>query len=202
MGRGVVRFSGPAAHVLLGAPRAPSPIPHSLAEALMFRSVLHRTARLVALLVSFQAASARAQAPAERRAAERPMSDYLAMSEAEGAFRGAVDAFVAAAIAGDTARVATMISPSMRERAGREAVQRVVTTQVLPFFADAASLGRSVTVTNTTDQFGHTGFAYYLYATAKGSGEQRPFVLYVVAEGGKPVVANVLVNRLVEGRHR
>jgi hypothetical protein len=30
----------------------------------------------------------------------------------------------------------------------------------------------------------------------------KPFTVYVVAEGGKPVVANIVPDRLVEGRHR
>jgi hypothetical protein len=58
-------------------------------------------------------------------------------------------------------------------------------------------VARSVTVARTA---GVTGFAFYMYMVSK-TGELRPFVIYVVEEGGAKVVANVLVDRLVEGRH-
>jgi len=153
-----------------------------------------------ALLAALAAAPASAQSP---RSPNQPasMEAHIATAEREDAFRGAVNAFVAAAVAGDTARVEAMISPRMRERAGGEAVRRVVGAQVLPFFADFAELGKSVTIAGTTDQFGSAGFVYYLYAVSRRA-ERRPWVLYVVEEGGRPVVANVLVGRFVEGRHQ
>ena len=125
----------------------------------------------------------------------------MEMMNASRPFRATADAFVAAAAKGDTVAVEQMISPNMRQRAGADAVRRVVAMQVLPFFADYKETARSVTVTQTSDQFGSAGFTFYMYSTPK-NGEQRPFVLYVVNEGGKPVIANVLVDRLVEGRHK
>jgi hypothetical protein len=58
-----------------------------------------------------------------------------------------------------------------------------------------------VTVTNTTDAFGSTGFAFYMYMLP-AAGDRRPFVIYVVEENGRPVVGNILVDHLVEGRHQ
>ena len=68
---------------------------------------------------------------------------------------------------------------------------------MLPFFAPFQEFARSVSVTRTADV---PGFAFYMYMVAK-TGEMRPFVIYVIEEGGAQVVANVLVDRLVEGRH-
>ena len=158
------------------------------------------SALVAALAVALSAAPAAAQ-PSRTPDQPASMETYLAMSEAEGAFRRTVDAFVAAAAAGEAASVEGMISPSMRERAGEQAVRRVVAAEVLPFFADFKEIGKSVTIANTTDQFGNAGFVYYLYAMSRDA-ERRPFVVYVVREGGRPVVANVLVGRFVEGRHR
>ena len=130
---------------------------------------------------------------------ESSMHDELEMMRVESAFRGTVDAFLASAASGDAARAAAMISPDLRAQAGASAVDDVVRTQVIPFFADFQKLGAK-TITLTTDQFGSRGFTYYMYALP-ASGEPKPFVLYVVREGGRIVVANVLVNRYVEGRH-
>jgi hypothetical protein len=68
---------------------------------------------------------------------------------------------------------------------------------VLPFFASCKELARSVSVTRTADV---KGFAFYMYIISE-MGELHPFVIYVIEEGGAKVVANALINRLVEGRH-
>ena len=130
---------------------------------------------------------------------ETTMQAELEMMQAEAAFRETVDVFLASAASGDTARVESMISPNLRAQAGAAAVADVVRSQVLPFFADFRKKG-ATTITLTTDQFGSKGFTYYAYALP-ASGQPRPFVLYVVREGDRIVVANVLVNRHVEGRH-
>jgi len=82
---------------------------------------------------------------------------------------------------------------------GRE--KKVLNGQVIPFFADHKEIGRSVTTTNTTDAGGSKGFAYYMYSVPK-SGQQKPFVIYIVEESGQKFVANILVNHFVEGRHQ
>src|SRR6185295_12363303 len=67
----------------------------------------------------------------------------------------------------------------------------------LPFFAPYKELARSVSITRTADV---TGFAFYMYMVSK-TDELRPFVIYVIEEESAKVVANVLVDRVVEGRH-
>jgi hypothetical protein len=53
------------------------------------------------------------------------------------------------------------------------------------------------TVTRTADI---PGFVFYMYMETKAD-ELRPFVIYVVEEGGTKVAANVLVDHLVPDRH-
>jgi hypothetical protein len=125
-----------------------------------------------------------------------------AVAGRSAAFRRAADAFVAAAATGDAARAEGMISANMLQRSGREAVRRVLATQVLPFFAGWGATGRSANASETTDAFGSHGYAFYLWMEPRDGGAARPFVLYVVDEGGQPVIANVAVDRKVDGRHR
>lgn len=98
----------------------------------------------------------------------------------------------------DIGEVVESLNRSARRKEGRV---RVLNGQVITFFADHTELGRSATTTNTTDAGGHTGFAYSMYSIPK-SGQQKPFVIYIVEESGQKFVANILVNRFVEGRHQ
>ena len=104
---------------------------------------------------------------------------------------------MAAAARGDKAKTSRMLSPATAARAGTEGVDRFLAGEVLPFFASFQEFARSVSITRTADA---PGFAFYMYMVEKG-GEMRPFVIYVIEEGGAKVVANVLVDLFVEGRH-
>jgi hypothetical protein len=121
----------------------------------------------------------------------------LETSVQQQAFRRVADEFVAAAAAGDRGKVARMLSPAIAAKTGPEGVERFLTGEVLPFFGQFKETARSTTITRTADV---TGFVFYLYMVSR-TGEFRPFVIYVIEEGGAMVVANVLVDRFVEGRH-
>jgi hypothetical protein len=58
-------------------------------------------------------------------------------------------------------------------------------------------LAGSVTVTRTAEV---PGFVFYMYMVTS-TDELRPFVIYVIGESGAKVIANVLVDNFVEGRH-
>jgi hypothetical protein len=90
-----------------------------------------------------------------------------------------------------------MLSPTIVAQSGADAVERFLAGEVLPFFAPYKELAHSVSVTRTADV---RGFAFYMYMVSTMD-ELRPFVIYVIEEDGAKVVANVLVDRLVEGRH-
>jgi hypothetical protein len=115
----------------------------------------------------------------------------------EGSFRRVAEAFITAAAAGNRHKLADMLSPTIVAQTGAEAVERFLAGEVLPFFAPYKELARSVSVTRTADV---RGFAFYMYMVS-ATDELRPFVIYVIEDGGAKVVANVLVDRLVEGRH-
>jgi hypothetical protein len=134
-------------------------------------------------------------------AGQQPSRAELAMPTESAPFRKVAEQFVAAAAAGKGETLVELLSPNIKERAGADAVRSTMEGQVLPFFADHAAIGNSTTVTNTTDASGNAGFAFYMWSVPK-SGEKKPFVVYVVSENGKTVIANVLVNRFVEGRHQ
>jgi hypothetical protein len=127
----------------------------------------------------------------------RTAAPELEMTTEEPPFRSVADKFVTAAAAGDVTSTAHLISPAIAAKTGTEGVGRFLAGEVLPFFAQFKEVGRSVTVTRTADV---AGFAFYMYMVTK-TDELRPFVIYVIEEGDAKVVANVLVDRLVQGRH-
>ena len=130
---------------------------------------LPRRCKLALAAIAFAALlSAFAQSPAGGRAlaqAHAATPDF-AMSAQEVAFRGVADAFMAAAEAGDAARTAGMLSPSVAAKAGQEGVDRFLAGEVLPFFAQFKEVAGSVTVTGTAEV---TGFAFYMYMVSKGA---------------------------------
>jgi hypothetical protein len=121
----------------------------------------------------------------------------FATATEEAPFRRVAETFVTTAATGNRHRLADMLSPTVVTRTGAEAVERFLVGEVLPFFAPYKELAHSVSVTRTADV---RGFVFYMYM-ASATDELRPFAIYVIEEGGAKVVANVLVDRLVEGRH-
>jgi hypothetical protein len=115
----------------------------------------------------------------------------------EGAFRGVAEAFITAAAADNRRKLADMLSPAVVGRTGARSLERFLAEEVLAFFNPYKELARSASVTRTADV---RGFAFYMDMVSV-TGELHPFVIYVIEERGAKVVANVLVDRLVEGRH-
>jgi hypothetical protein len=141
-------------------------------------------------------ADALADSAAKAQVAPTPamsFQDHLDMSVKSGAFRPAIDVFIAAARFGDQFTTLELISPRIVETAGREFVDNYLVNQVLPFFAAFQELGRSTTVQPTMDTHGSSGFVFHLSMKAK-DGRERPFSIYVVEENGEKVIANVLVD--------
>jgi hypothetical protein len=135
-------------------------------------------------------------------AARAGVVESLQMSEDAAPLRQVADEFVALALSGDAAAVRRMLSPNLVGRLGEATVQRALQQQILPFFAQGRGTARSVTITRTTDAAGSQGFAFYMWLAPTAGGDPRPFALYAVREGGRIVVANVVPDRLVEGRHQ
>lgn len=126
----------------------------------------------------------------------------LAMAEDAAPFRRAADAFVARAMAGDGRATAAMLSKAMVDRVGEAGIRGALERQILPFFQAGSGPGRSVAVARTTDASGQRGFAFYMWMAQRDAAAPRPYAVYVVAEAGRLAVANVVPDRLVEGRHQ
>jgi hypothetical protein len=142
-----------------------------------------------------------AQSAPHKVGADKPMGDYLDMQAQSAPFRAYADQWIALARTGDVPALQRTISPNMAGRVGADAIRRNLDAKVAPFFTQAKEIGKSVTVAETTDAFGSRGYVYYMYIVAK-TGERRPFVVYVVNENGRTVVANVLTDHLVPDRHK
>lgn len=157
-------------------------------------AMLRATSLLLLTLLVLPASPAFAASAAEVAADLRMASESAPM-------RRAVDGFVERARRGDAAAATAMLSRALVDRIGAANAERVVREQLLPFFARGGEIGRSVTITRTTDAAGQQGFAFYLWL-ARADAKPAPFTVYVVEERGAPVIANVVPDRLVEGRHR
>ena len=157
---------------------------------------------LWALATAFLETSTPAAAQAPSPSSTAAVAADLRMAQDAEPFRRAADAFVATAMAGDTAQTLALLSPTLVARSGEAAIQRALYTQILPFFSRGKAPGRSVTVTRTTDAAGQQGYAFYMWLQPADAAAQRPFTVYVVEEQGRPMVANIVPDRLVEGRHR
>lgn len=139
-------------------------------------------------------------APAHATSAAEVAAD-LRMAHDAATMRSAAERFVDLARRGDATGSTAMLSRVLVERIGNAGAERAMREQILPFFARGGEIGRSVTVTRTTDAAGQSGFAFYMWL-ARGASEPRPFTVYVVEERGVPVIANVVPDRRVGGRHR
>lgn len=180
-------------------PRMPSsPVPDLQENAMTKHSHPVLWALAITLLQLHAPVAAQRPAPPPAQSTEADVQ----MAEDAGPFRRAADAFVASAMAGDAAGVRAMLSPTLVERSGDAAIRRALETQILPFFAAGKGVGRSTTITRTTTATGEQGFAFYMWLVGADASAQRPFTVYVVEEKGRLTIANVVPDRLVEGRHR
>jgi hypothetical protein len=124
----------------------------------------------------------------------------IAMAAEAQPMRAAAELFIARAAAGDRTGASAMLSHALVQRIGETAVQQAMQNQIVPFFARGGAVGRSATVTRTTDAAGQRGYAFYLW-WVRGA-DARPFTVYVVDEAGTARIANVVPDRMVAERHR
>lgn len=141
-------------------------------------------------------------AVAEHAGAASSMPEHLRAAEEAAPMRQVAERFIDRAMAGDGKAAGAMLSRVLVERSGEAQIQQALSGQILPFFARGREVGRSVTIARTTDAAGQGGFAFYMWLVPTDGGAARPFSVYVVQEQGRPVVANIVPDRLVEGRHR
>jgi hypothetical protein len=141
-------------------------------------------------------------APAASATSAADIAADLQMAADSQPYRQFADRFVAQAMAGDLAGTQAMLSLQLVARSGDAAIRQALDAQILPFFRAGRGPGRSVTTTLTTDAAGQRGYAFYMWMQQADGAPRRPFTVYVVQEGERLAVANVVPDRLVEGRHR
>lgn len=162
---------------------------------------LQAPARALLLVIAALLGSAQAGSQAAPNSAASVGADLQMAQDAEP-FREVAEAFVARAMAGDMGATQALLSPAMVERSGEANVRRALEAQILPFFQRGLGLGNSRTITRSSDASGRQGYAFYLWLKQRDGSEARPFTVYVLAEGGRAMVANIVPDRLVAGRHR
>lgn len=91
-----------------------------------------------------------------------------------------------------------LLSPAVIRRTNKQlgdgAIDKIIRERFIPFFADFSKLEPNVTSTSTTDADGNKGLAYFrVFQTEEG--DQKSFVIYVLKEGDKLVIGNVLINK-------
>lgn len=142
---------------------------------------------LCGLLVAALPLPARAQDEVATEAEARPYIQF-------------VDQVVEILVAGDGKGFRDLLSPTGMAAATPEQVDAFVNGQVLPFFADFGAPGPNVSIRRTKNPAGLTGLAFYTSFTSTG-GQDKPFVMYVVEEGGRLVVGNLLVGKTFQDLH-
>ena len=151
---------------------------------------------LVALLSGIPGTQA-----AEPHAAAAVAADLRMAQQAEP-LREVAELFVRHAMAGELEATQALLSRAMVERSSAAAIRQALQARILPFFQRGQAMTGSATITGTTDANGQRGHAFYLWLAQRDGSAPRPFTVYVVVEDGRPVIANIVPDRLVAGRHR
>jgi hypothetical protein len=131
---------------------------------------------------------------------EASVDTYLEMQEESAPFREKAEWVVQQLISGNITGFKENFSPNFIRQLGIEEVENVCNTQFLPFFSGAEKISNSATVTMTTDAFGSIGYAFYLSVHKENL--EKPFVIYMVSEEKRIVVANLLPNKTYPNMHR
>jgi hypothetical protein len=130
---------------------------------------------------------------------EMDMGQYLNMQADAEPFNSLAEEIIRQLIAGDASGLRTHFSPNFLHQIGEQTFEQVCTDLLLPFFETAQALGQSSTITYTTDSFGNTGFAFY--RTLTENGVEKPFIIYMVYENNRIVVANLVINKTYADMH-
>jgi hypothetical protein len=130
---------------------------------------------------------------------EADMSTYLDMQENAGPYAQLAEEVIKQLIEGNISGLRENFSLKFLNQIGYETFEKVCAEIIMPFFENARTLGNSSTVTHTTNSFGNTGFAFY--RTIIADGVEKPFIIYMVWEDTRIVVANLVVNKTYADMH-
>lgn len=129
------------------------------------------------------------------------VSADLQMAQDAAPYRQVADRFIERAMDGDMPALSSMLSRKLVERSGEDTLREALDRSIVPFFRWGRRTGPALTVTRTSDAGGQQGYAFYMWLESSSAEAPRPFTLYVVDEGGRPMVANIVPDRRVDGRH-
>lgn len=124
----------------------------------------------------------------------------LAMRARAQPYVAFADQIIAALAMGQSGAFRASLSPTMLDAMPPEDIDAFVDRQVVSFFADYAGPGAEQWIAPTRHPAGMTGFAFYRSFATTG-GAEKPFALYILDEGGRLVVGNLVVGRRFQDAH-
>lgn len=133
-------------------------------------------------------------------AQDEPAVDAQALQAEIKPYVEFADRVVKTLVAGDGQGFRSLLSPTGVSAATPAQIDDFVDGQVLPFFADYGAPGPDMSIRRTKNSAGLAGLAFYTSFTSTG-GQAKPFVMYVVEEGGKLVLGNLLVGKTYQDLH-
>jgi hypothetical protein len=163
------------------------------------RSRCTAAALLGALVLSGFLCDAHA-APQKRRPPAAPT--VAATAEEQVGFSRRIDDLFSRAITalreGRADEFRSMLSSSTidRETRGSGAIDKVIRTRFIPFFAGMKKLTATSASIPTQDPEGHKGIALG-HSFLTHDGDERSFVMYIVEEDGELVVSNLLLDKTI-----
>lgn len=143
--------------------------------------------------------AAPAFAPALADEVPSPAED-VEMHERAQPFIAFADQIEEALATGESGAFRASLSPTTLATWSKDDVNIFVDQIVMPFFADFADPVAEQWIAPTTHPAGFTGFAFYRSFTT-ADGRTMPFVIYILDEGGRLVVGNLLVGKTFQDMH-
>ena len=110
-----------------------------------------------------------------------------------------VDTAVGFLVRGDGERFRAMLSPATieSENRGTGVIDTIIKSRFIPFFSDFTRLTDTVSTLPTHDAGNNAGLAIFrTFETT--SGQEKPFVIYVINQRGNYVIGNLLINKTFE----
>lgn len=105
-------------------------------------------------------------------------------------FMAVADQTVNALIQRDSDGFVRRVSPNMVRHFGANKIEKNVASTLIPFFQSFKSFDTKMTVAPTRDAWNNEGYSFYQTFKTK-SGAEKDFVVQLVIENGRIVVANL-----------
>lgn len=147
--------------------------------------------------VALSSATCHAGGPASKPAAGVE-DDELLVGRAD-AYSQVVDRAVGLLVRGDADGFRAMLSEATieSETRGTGAIDSIIKSRFIPFFSDFARLTDTVATLPTHDAGNNPGLAI-CRTFETNSGQERPFVMYVINQRGNYVLGNLILDKTFE----